>query len=59
MQSQIRQNYHSDCETAIDLMINMLMFSSYTYTSMVRRLQLATKGTIFLLYTVVCYYARS
>ncbi|XP_038836206.1 ferritin, middle subunit-like [Salvelinus namaycush] len=33
-------------------MINMLMFSSYTYTSMVRRLQLATKGTIFLLYTV-------
>uniref|UniRef100_A0A4W5PZR1 ferroxidase n=1 Tax=Hucho hucho TaxID=62062 RepID=A0A4W5PZR1_9TELE len=34
MPSQIRQNYHSDCETAIDLMINMLMFSSYTYTSM-------------------------
>ncbi|XP_038836159.1 ferritin, middle subunit-like [Salvelinus namaycush] len=34
MESQIRQNYHHDCEAAINRMINMEMFASYTYTSM-------------------------
>lgn len=34
--SQIRQNYHRDCEAAINKMINMELFASYTYTSMVR-----------------------
>uniref|UniRef100_A0A4W5LF53 Ferritin n=1 Tax=Hucho hucho TaxID=62062 RepID=A0A4W5LF53_9TELE len=34
MESQIRQNYHNDCEAAINRMINMEMFASYTYTSM-------------------------
>ena len=33
--SQIRQNYHRDCEAAINRMINMELFASYTYTSMV------------------------
>ncbi|XP_012673567.1 ferritin, middle subunit [Clupea harengus] len=32
--SQIRQNYHRDCEAAINRMINMELFASYTYTSM-------------------------
>uniref|UniRef100_A0A8C8M7Z6 Ferritin n=1 Tax=Oncorhynchus tshawytscha TaxID=74940 RepID=A0A8C8M7Z6_ONCTS len=34
MESQIRQNYHHDCEAAINRMINLEMFASYTYTSM-------------------------
>ncbi|XP_010904173.2 ferritin, middle subunit isoform X2 [Esox lucius] len=34
MESQIRQNYHRDCEAAINRMINMEMFASYTYKSM-------------------------
>ncbi|XP_029945882.1 ferritin, middle subunit [Salarias fasciatus] len=35
MESQVRQNYHRDCEAAINRMVNMEMFASYTYTSMV------------------------
>ncbi|TNN28807.1 Ferritin, middle subunit [Liparis tanakae] len=36
MESQVRQNYHRDSEAAVNRMINMKMFASYTYTSMVR-----------------------
>ncbi|MCJ8738919.1 hypothetical protein PDJAM_G00041120 [Pangasius djambal] len=32
--SQIRQNYHRDCEAAINKMINLELYASYTYTSM-------------------------
>uniref|UniRef100_A0A8B9L4N3 Ferritin n=1 Tax=Astyanax mexicanus TaxID=7994 RepID=A0A8B9L4N3_ASTMX len=32
--SQIRQNYHRDCEAAINRMVNMEFYASYTYTSM-------------------------
>uniref|UniRef100_A0AAY5KHG9 Ferritin n=2 Tax=Esox lucius TaxID=8010 RepID=A0AAY5KHG9_ESOLU len=34
MESQVRQNYHRDCEAAINRMVNMEMYASYTYTSM-------------------------
>uniref|UniRef100_A0A3Q0RJG7 Ferritin n=1 Tax=Amphilophus citrinellus TaxID=61819 RepID=A0A3Q0RJG7_AMPCI len=34
MESQVRQNYHTDCEAAINQMVNMELFASYTYTSM-------------------------
>uniref|UniRef100_A0A4W6F589 Ferritin n=1 Tax=Lates calcarifer TaxID=8187 RepID=A0A4W6F589_LATCA len=34
MESQVRQNYHRDCEAAVNRMVNMEMFASYTYTSM-------------------------
>jgi len=34
MGSQVRQNYHSDCEAAVNRMINMELYASYTYTSM-------------------------
>ncbi|XP_069381097.1 ferritin, middle subunit isoform X2 [Paralichthys olivaceus] len=34
MESQVRQNYHRDCEAAVNRMINMELFASYTYTSM-------------------------
>ncbi|CAL8283388.1 unnamed protein product [Boreogadus saida] len=34
MPSQIRQNYHQDCEAAVNRMINMEMYASYTYQSM-------------------------
>ncbi|XP_020794460.1 ferritin, middle subunit [Boleophthalmus pectinirostris] len=34
MESQVRQNYHRDCEAAINRMVNMELYASYTYTSM-------------------------
>uniref|UniRef100_G3NRD8 Ferritin n=1 Tax=Gasterosteus aculeatus aculeatus TaxID=481459 RepID=G3NRD8_GASAC len=34
MESQVRQNYHRDCEAAINRMVNMELSASYTYTSM-------------------------
>lgn len=37
MESQVRQNYHRDCEAAINKMINMELYASYTYTSMVSK----------------------
>lgn len=48
MESQVRQNYHRDCEAAINRMVNMEMFASYTYTSMVRKASCA----VFLLFAV-------
>ncbi|KAG5832309.1 hypothetical protein ANANG_G00289740 [Anguilla anguilla] len=32
--SQIRQNYHRDSEAAVNRMVNMELFASYTYMSM-------------------------
>ncbi|KAM9298932.1 ferritin heavy chain B-like [Gastrophryne carolinensis] len=34
MSSQVRQNYHSDCEAAINRMVNLELYASYTYLSM-------------------------
>ncbi|XP_013876927.1 ferritin, liver middle subunit [Austrofundulus limnaeus] len=34
MDSQVRQNYHRDSEAAINKMVNLELFASYTYTSM-------------------------
>ncbi|KAM4879826.1 ferritin, higher subunit-like [Sylvia borin] len=34
MDSQIRQNYHRDCEAAINRMANMELYASYVYLSM-------------------------
>jgi len=34
MESQVRQNYHRDCEAAINRMVNLELYASYTYTSM-------------------------
>ncbi|KAL7860783.1 hypothetical protein AOLI_G00171320 [Acnodon oligacanthus] len=34
MESQIHQNYHRDCQAAINRMVNMEFYASYTYTSM-------------------------
>ncbi|XP_072282758.1 ferritin heavy chain A-like [Pyxicephalus adspersus] len=34
MGSQVRQNYHSDCEAAINRMVNLELYASYTYLSM-------------------------
>uniref|UniRef100_A0A3Q3JBH1 ferroxidase n=1 Tax=Monopterus albus TaxID=43700 RepID=A0A3Q3JBH1_MONAL len=34
MDSQVRHNYHCDCEAAINRMVNMELYASYTYTSM-------------------------
>lgn len=35
--SQIRQNFHKDCEEAINDQINMELYASYTYLSIVSR----------------------
>lgn len=37
MESQVRQNYHRECEAAINKMINMELYASYVYTSMVSK----------------------
>ncbi|XP_064593855.1 ferritin heavy chain A-like [Zonotrichia leucophrys gambelii] len=34
MESQVRQNYHRDCEAAINRMANMELYASYVYLSM-------------------------
>lgn len=36
MTSQIRQNFHQDCEAAINRQINLELYASYVYLSMVR-----------------------
>ena len=33
--SAIRQNYHADCEAAINKQINLELYASYVYQSMV------------------------
>ncbi|RWS04658.1 ferritin-like protein [Dinothrombium tinctorium] len=33
-QSQIRQNYHAECEAAVNKQINMELYASYVYLSM-------------------------
>lgn len=40
MASQIRQNYHEDCEASINKQINMELYASYVYMSMVSVLSL-------------------
>lgn len=37
MESQVRQNYHRESEAAINKMINMELYASYVYTSMVSK----------------------
>uniref|UniRef100_UPI00398EAF77 ferritin, heavy subunit-like n=1 Tax=Pristiophorus japonicus TaxID=55135 RepID=UPI00398EAF77 len=34
MASQVHQNYHQDCEDAVNKQINMELYSSYVYLSM-------------------------
>nr|XP_056719211.1 ferritin heavy chain A-like [Euleptes europaea] len=34
MESQVRQNYHRDCEGAVNRMVNMELYASYVYLSM-------------------------
>ena len=36
MTSAVRQNYHQDCEAAVNRQINMELYASYVYLSMVR-----------------------
>ena len=35
MMSRIRQNYHEDCEALVNKQINMELYASYVYLSMV------------------------
>lgn len=35
MANQVRQNFHEDCEQAINNQINMELYASYVYLSMV------------------------
>ena len=36
MTSAVRQNFHQDCEAAINRQINLELYASYVYLSMVR-----------------------
>lgn len=40
MSNQVRQNFHEDSEAAINRQINMELFASYTYLSMVRKVSI-------------------
>lgn len=44
MSSQVRQNFHQDCEAAINRQINLELYASYVYLSMVR-ISIATYKT--------------
>ena len=35
-QSQIRQNYHEECEALVNRQVNMELYASYVYLSLVR-----------------------
>lgn len=35
MTSQIRQNYHAECEAAVNHLVNIELHASYVYLSMV------------------------
>lgn len=48
MSSQVRQNFHQDCEAAINRQINLELYASYVYLSMVRVSKKATCKTKFL-----------
>lgn len=37
MASQVRQNFHEDCEAAINKQINLELYASYVYLSMVKK----------------------
>lgn len=39
MSSQVRQNYEEACEAAINRQVNMELYASYVYLSMVRVLR--------------------
>lgn len=34
--SQVRQNFHRDAEAGVNKLINLELYASYVYTSMVR-----------------------
>lgn len=40
MNPKMRQNYHEDCEAAINKQINMELYASYTYLSMVSKVSI-------------------
>lgn len=43
MNSKLRQNYHQDCEEAINKQINMELNASYAYMSMVSHVTFSIK----------------
>lgn len=36
-QSMVRQNYHQDCEAGVNKQINLELYASYVYLSMVMK----------------------
>ena len=43
--SQCRQNYHAECEAGVNRQINMELYASYCYQSMVSFIQLSCHTT--------------
>ena len=35
-ESQVRQNYHPECEAGVNKQVNLELYAFYTYLSMVR-----------------------
>lgn len=44
--SQVRQNYHQDCEAAVNRQINLELYASYVYLSMVRARARRAEGRV-------------
>lgn len=40
MESQVRQNFHAECEAAVNRLVNLELYASYVYLSMVSMLVL-------------------
>lgn len=45
--SQVRQNFHEECEAGINKQINMELYASYVYLSMVRKFSLQRRKVIW------------
>lgn len=51
--SQVRQNFHEECEAGINKQINMELYASYVYLSMVSFTN--TMHLVLLLFCIVQY----
>lgn len=58
--SRIRQNYHEDCEALINKQINMELYASYVYLSMVPLNELKFKifPSFFCLFSELLFLKR-
>uniref|UniRef100_A0A8C0HE56 ferroxidase n=1 Tax=Chelonoidis abingdonii TaxID=106734 RepID=A0A8C0HE56_CHEAB len=52
MESQVCQNFHAECEAAVNLMVNLELYASYVYLSLVSTMKIW--GSIYSLQLKSC-----